>query len=197
MGQAPSHTIPARRLLCVRCIAAYRGHGLRHRGRVRGHSGGVPGLPRDPEAKLIASSWVIKIALSQTQMKNEEPWEVRLPPEERKRLKWTTRKSFMRLDGVLEAFLQTEMFPLKPYRCGRRQSPVLTHGKADLTECVSAPAGGGMVTYIFCWVIICRSCLPAKSVFYCCLPPDVLRPRTLSHCRPSPLSTGAPPPFLA
>ena len=88
---------------------------------------------------------MIKIALSQTQMKNDEPWEVRLPPEERKRLKWTTRKSFMRLDGVLEAFLQTEMFPLKPYRCGRRQSPILTYGKADLTECVSAPAGSGVV----------------------------------------------------
>ena len=72
-----------------------------------------------------------QLALSRIQTANA--WEVALPEEQRRRLSWTGTTRFMALDGVVEAFLETDFKPLKCYPRASRP-PVLKNGSADVTD---------------------------------------------------------------
>lgn len=96
---------------------------------------------REPCAKLIASSWVIRMALSRIESEDLEPWEVLLPAEERLLLQWTSSVTFMKMDGILEAYLETDMMPLKTYRRGGLRAPINHFHSANIREIEEAPEG--------------------------------------------------------
>ena len=101
---------------------------------------------RSPRPCLISGSWVIQMALSRVQTTNA--WEVALPEAERKRLTWTGTTRFMALDGIVEAFLDTDFLPLKCYR-GQSTQPQVVHGSANVTDVDAAPEGERMATVAF------------------------------------------------
>ena len=101
---------------------------------------------RSPRPCLISGSWVIQMALSRIQTTNA--WEVALPEAERKRLTWTGTTGFMALDGIVEAFLDTDFLPLKCYR-GRSTQAQVIHGSANVTDVDAAPEGKRMATVAF------------------------------------------------
>ena len=87
-----------------------------------------------------------QLALSRIQTGNE--WEVALPVEQRRRLAWTGTTRFMALDGLVEAFLETDFKPLKCYATANRQ-PVLKNGSADVTDVDEAPEGKRLATVAY------------------------------------------------
>jgi len=81
------------------------------------------------------------MALSRIESEDLEPWEVLLPAEERLLLQWTSSVTFMKMDGILEAYLETDMMPLKTYRRGGLRAPINHFRSANIREIEEAPEG--------------------------------------------------------
>ena len=97
---------------------------------------------RDPRVTFVTSSWIINLALSQIDDNDDclEPWEVFLPANLRSQLRSTASVTFMRLDGVLEAFFQSRMRPIKLHVKKPLCLPSFQFGTADVAEVKTAPA---------------------------------------------------------